>query len=59
MVPHLQNADTMLCDGGGILAEELVYLLQMGADSVVVVDICEEVLLGREPLENSGGALHD
>lgn len=56
---HLEDVDALLCDGGSLLAEEAVYLLQMKVDGVVIVLICREWLRWRETQEDGHSIVHD
>jgi hypothetical protein len=56
---HPKDFGTMLCNGGRILAEELVYLVQVGVDGNVVVLVCRERLGWRKPQEDGRSMVHD
>lgn len=58
MGTHLENVDAMPCNGSSLLAEEMVYLLQVGVDGIIVVIICRKRLGWRESQEDGHGIVH-
>lgn len=58
MRTHLENLDAMPCDGSSLLAKEMVYLLQVGVDSIIVVVVCRKRLGRRESQEDRHSIVH-
>lgn len=58
MSKHLEDFDAMPRNGGSLLAEEVVYLLQVGVDSIVVVVVCRKRLWRRECQEDRHSIVH-
>lgn len=56
---NLKNFDAVLCNGGSLLAEEMIYLLQVGVDGNVVLVICRERQGWREPQKDRHSIVHD
>lgn len=59
MGTHLENFDTMPCYGSSLLAEEMVYLLQVGVDSNIVVIVCRKRLGWRKSQQDRHSIVHD
>lgn len=59
MGTHLENFDAMPCYGSSVLAEEMIYLLQVGVDSNIVVVVCRKRLGWRKSQENRHSIVHD
>lgn len=55
---HLEDFDALPCDGSSLLAEEMVYLLQMGVDSNIVVVVCRKRLGWRKSQEDRHSIVH-
>lgn len=49
----------MLCNGGRVLAEEMVYLIQVGVDGNVVLVVCRKRLRRRKCQEDRYSIVHD
>lgn len=55
---HLEDFDAMPCNGGSLLAKEVVYLLQVGVDSIIVVVVCRKRLWRRECQQDRHSIVH-
>lgn len=55
---HLENVDAIPCNGSSLLAEEMVYLLEVGVDSNIVVIVCRKWLGRRESQEDRYSIVH-
>lgn len=58
MGAHLENIDAMPCNGSSLLAKEVIYLLQVGVDSNIVLVFCRKRLGWRESQEDRHSIVH-
>lgn len=58
MGTHLEDIDAMPRNGSSVLAEEVVYVLQVEVDRIVVGLICRKRFAWRECQEDRHGIVH-